>query len=113
MKTDYLTDPKFAAVVRHYEHACDASRRHNRLAAHALNLYGSQGAQISGCVREHFPEPIKDRLRELARKVTTEGDAAAAARPARVRHDTIRHIGRLVATRDGSGFYGVQPYRKG
>jgi ribosomal protein S16 len=109
---DYLTDPKFAAVVGHYERACDASRRHNRLAANALNRYGTQGAQISGCVRDHFPDCIKDRLRTLATLVTEEGNAARLARPKYVRETTIHYIGRLVATRDGSGFYGVQPYRK-
>lgn len=109
---DCLTDPKFAFVVSNFEGACEASRRHNRLTANALNRYGSQGAQISGCVRDHFPDCIKDRLRTLARLVSLHSDAAYAARPKHVRHATMRHIGRLVATRDGGGFYGPQPYRE-
>lgn len=32
----------------------------------ALEEYGSHGSLISGCVREHFPELVKDRLRSLA-----------------------------------------------
>jgi hypothetical protein len=111
--TDYLSDPKFAEVVKHFGLACCASRTHSDIAEKAFDAYGDHGSLISGCVRDHFPEDVKNVLRGLARLCTTESDKARNARPARVRHDTIYHIGRLVATRDGSGFYGVQPYRKG
>lgn len=109
--TDFLTDAKFATVVRHFELACQASRLHSSQAQRAFANYGDHGAQISGCVRDHFPETVKDELRALARKVTEESVSAMLARPARVHRSTINRIGRLVATRDGSGFYGPQPYR--
>lgn len=108
-----LTDPKFAAVIAHFERACRASRLHSSGAARAFANYGDHGPLISGCLREHFPDAVKDQLRTLARLVTTESDAAYAARPSRVRKATIRHIGRLIATRDGAGYYGPQPYREG
>ncbi len=38
--------------------------------------------------------------------------AAYASRPPRVRLDTIRTLGRTIATRSGSGFYGPQPFTK-
>ena len=107
---DYLTNPKFADVVKHYEEATRASRLHSLEANRALALYGDHGAPISGCVREHFPSPVKDTLRLLARKVSEELDLARAARPKYVRKSTIYLIGRLVATRDGAGFYGPQSY---
>jgi hypothetical protein len=109
---DPLTDPKFAACVAHFTRACRASRLHSSEAQRAFANYGDHGAQISGCVRDHFPERIKDRLRALARLVTAELEKAHAARPKYVREGTIIRLGRLVATRDGSGFYGPQPYRE-
>lgn len=109
---DILTDPKFSKTVRHFELACQASRLHSELAAIAFRDFGDHGAQISGCVREHFPENVKEQLRFLAREVTTQSVDAMLARPTRVHRSTINRIGRLVATRDGSGFYGPQPYRK-
>ena len=32
----------------------------------ALKKYGSQGSLVSGAVRDHFPEGVKNRLRALA-----------------------------------------------
>jgi hypothetical protein len=112
MTYDPLTDPKFAACVAHFARACRASRLHSSEARRAFANYGDHGALISGCVRDHFPETIKDRLRALARLVTHESIMARNVRPKYVRATTINHIGRLVATRDGSGFYGPQPYRE-
>ena len=113
MKTDYLTDPKFAEVVAHYAAACKASREHSRKAGIALETYGDHGWIFSGCVRDHFPSTVKDELRALARLVSDEMDKAKAARPYRARMSTVAHIGRLVATREGVGFYGPSAYQKG
>jgi hypothetical protein len=104
-----LDSPKFAEVVTHFEAACKASRHHGVLADEALQQFGSYGPPISGAVRDHFPDTYKDELRRLARLVTEESDKAYAARPKRVRHETVRWLGQLVATRYGSGFYGPQP----
>lgn len=89
--------------------ACMFSRWHDAAAADALAEFGDHGAQISGCVRDHFPADVKEHLRILARAVTTATDAAYAARPPRVQMQTIRALGRAIAARDGSGFYGPQP----
>jgi hypothetical protein len=91
--------------------ACKFSRTHDSEAAAALRTYGSHGAQISGCVRDHFPDAVKERLRCLARAVATRSDEARRACPARVRGSTINALAREIATRDGSGFYGPQPIR--
>ncbi len=107
---DILKDPKFATVTAHYERACKASRLHKAESARALANYGDHGPQISGCVRDHFPSAVKERLRNLAQIVGREMDAAKAARPKYVRMATIIDIGRSVATRDGVGFYGPSPW---
>jgi hypothetical protein len=104
------TDKKFAGVIAHYERACRASRLHDSEAKRALSNYGSHGAQISGCVRDHFPPGVKNRLRYLARIVGQEMDDARSARPYRVRLSTVIRIGQLIAKRDGVGFYGPRPY---
>ena len=104
MKT-LLDNPKFSEVVRHFENACRASREHVALANESLERFGNgNGTPISGVVRDHFPDEVKDRLRSLARAASS--DAAYDARPKYVRIGTIRAIGRMVARRDGSGFYG-------
>jgi len=106
-----LNNPKFRSVQVCFEAACKASRDHSALAAEAFAKYGDHGAQISGCVRDHFPEDVKNALRKLAATVTLNSQSAYDMRPARVRTATIRQLGREVATRDGSGFYGPQANR--
>lgn len=108
---DILSNPRYAIPAAHFEMACAASRAHSRLAAIALATYGDHGPDISGCVRTHFPEPVKDTLRTLARDCGYHTDAAHAARPKGTRMTTMLQIARLVATRDGSGYYGPQPIR--
>lgn len=104
---ELLSFPRFARVKERFEAQCTASREHSALAGMALREYGAHGPQISGCVREHFPENVKTRLRELAGLASSRD--AYEARPRGVRLATIRAIGRAVAARDGSGFYGPQP----
>lgn len=111
MKLDVLSRPDLAAARYLFEQACRASRMHDAETKAALQRYGEHGPQISGCVRAHFPEEVKNRLRGLAQAVTHRSDAAYAARPPRVRFTTMRHLAQSVATRDGAGFYGPQPYR--
>jgi len=86
--------------------ACAQSRTWDKAAQDALASYGDHGPQISGCVRDHFPESTKSYLRSLARNVSILSDAAWAAKPPRVRHHTMLNLSRAIAKRDGSGFYG-------
>jgi hypothetical protein len=92
-----------------FENACRVSREHNALAAKALDRYGDHGTQISGIVRDHFPDHVKAELRLLAASITSYSDAAWKHRPHRVRVSTVRALSRAIAARDGSGFYGPQP----
>jgi hypothetical protein len=86
--------------------ACACSRAHVALADDACRRYGDHGALISGCVRDHFPDAVKDNLRALAQSVTRWSDCAWSARPPRVRRGTMRALSRAVCRRDGGGFYG-------
>ncbi|MBZ9706087.1 hypothetical protein LB543_05055 [Mesorhizobium sp. ESP7-2] len=106
-----LNDPRFIGSKAFFELACAASRAHSALAAESLAAFGDHGAQISGCVRDHFPENVKNELRYWAREVSRLSDLAHKNRPTRTHRSTIIRLGREVATRNGSGFYGPQPIR--
>lgn len=103
-----LTDPRFESARDHFVDACRFSRMHSEYAQIQLRVFGDHGAPISGCVREHFPADRKDNLRGLARLVSEASDRAWNARPKGVRNSTMRKLARLIAQRDGSGFYGPQ-----
>lgn len=84
------------------------SRGHRDLAALAEEQFGpGDGRFISGIVRSHFPDHIKDRLRGYAEMVGTYLDASLRSWRAagRTRATWIREKDRIKA-RDGSGFYG-------
>lgn len=74
-----MNNPKFAVAAAHFALSVAASRAHSAM---------------------------KDALRMLAREVSTQTDLGFAAKPSRVRISTMRELGRDIATRDGSGYYG-------
>jgi hypothetical protein len=96
-------------AASYFAEACRASRAHSRLAASSLAIHGDHGADISGCVREHFPDEVKGMLRALAHDVTRASDKAYAMRPKGVHMATMRKLSRAIASAHGSGFYGPQP----
>ena len=103
-----LDRPDLARAAELFAEACEQSREHSRAAAAALEAYGDNGPQISGCIRDHFPQCTKDYLRSLARNVSIYLDAAHKARPPRFRVNTMRKLAQAIARRDGCGFYGPQ-----
>lgn len=96
--------------ARCFADACRVSREHTELARAAMLKYGDHGPDISGCVREHFPENVKNELRLLAKTVSLYTDAAWKHKPKRVHHRTMFYLASAVASRDGAGFYGPQPF---
>ena len=106
-----LTRPELAPAAEYFAKACAASRDHSALAAKALGEHGDHGPLISGCVRDHFPETVKDELRQLASWNRVLSEMARQSRPKRIAAATMRELAQAVATRDGAGFYGPQPYR--
>lgn len=105
----FMNRPDLAITQGHFESACHCSRAWQDLRESALTQYGDgNGKEISGSVREHFPTETRDHLRRVAQSVSYHSDLAHKARPKRVRVATIIRLGREVATRDGSGFYGPQ-----
>ena len=111
-RADLLARPDLAEAARQFARVCEASREHSKAAAAALRMYGDHGPLISGCVRDHFPEEVKEHLRWLAKATADYSKLAHAARPPRVRTATMRELARAVATRDGAGYYGPQPARQ-
>lgn len=103
-----LSRPDLARATELFAAACFQSRAWDSEFAVARMKYGAHGSDVSGCGRDHFPEHVKTRLRELARQVSDFSDLAYQARPSRVRVSTMRALSRAVAVRDGSGFYGPQ-----
>lgn len=88
--------------------AANRSKQWDELLVASLKVYGEHGSQISGCGREHFPEAIKDMLRDLAHGVTEWNDKALANRPKGVRVETMHKLARAVCRTYGSGFYGYR-----
>jgi len=101
-----LTRPDLQLSCQLFALACHVSRAHDSYAAEALKVHGDHGSLISGCVRDHFPEHVKNTLRAMALSVTKYSDSAYAARPRGVRYSTMIQLARAVAARDGSGYYG-------
>lgn len=81
------------------------SRRHAERAQYALRIYGDHGPQISGVIRDHFPDAIKDELREYCTVMNACADAAWKARPSRVRQSTMRALRDAIRAEVGAGFY--------
>ncbi len=106
-----LNLPQYETAVACFVQACWWSRNYTDLFKAAIKEHGDIGPDISGAGRDHFPDLTKDMLRQSARNVRIYSDAGHAARPKYVRQRTMNHLASLVATRDGSGFYGPQPYR--
>lgn len=108
MQRHIVERPVLQSAARRFEAAARASREHDALAEQCLRRYGDHGVAISGCVREHFPEKEKKRLRALARIVAEENEAGRRLRPYGVHKSTMDKLARSIFRRDGSGYYGYK-----
>jgi hypothetical protein len=106
---DLLNRPDLIHAVELFAAACHQSRAWDSEYSIARMKYGAHGPAVSGIGRDHFPDPVKARLRDLARQVSAFSEAGHGARPKGVRRATMIKLGRAVAARDGAGFYGPQP----
>ena len=104
-----LNDMRFSSAIECFALACEASRKHSALAAKSLAEHGKHGANVSGCVRDHFPKDVKSDLRTLATECSRWNALAWERKPKRVHNTTMRKVAAQVAARDGTGFYGPQP----
>lgn len=71
------TNKQHEDAARRYAKKADAA--HNRYideAYKAIRKYGGHGNLVSGVVREHFPDTVKFRLRELRDQINTYTDAS-------------------------------------
>lgn len=95
------------ASILHLRAAYRHSRTHSQLAGRAMDLYGDHGSQISATVRDHFPEPIKAKLRYHALCVASRLDKSRAAwKLSGRRFASWMKAKELVISQDGRGFYG-------
>jgi len=82
------------------------SEKHHQLLERGRRLYGTEGSLISGGFREHWPEKIKNEVRQLAHASTLLADASRAhAKAAKLRslHSSGRDRSRKSARRDPGG----------
>lgn len=84
-----------------------AGRAYDRLSLGALDTYGSHGALVSGVVRGHFPDRVKESLRYMLARFAAVKDASVAhwfASGSRTRYrDT--ELARLVGSAGHYGFH--------
>ena len=106
-------DEKLALSRMWFIDACIASQTYDKMLRNALGTYGSQGPNVSGAGRDHFPEAVKQKLRNQADAVTAYCDLAWSSKPHKYRDTTMRQLAQQCADKHGSGFYGPQPSAKG
>jgi hypothetical protein len=97
--------PDLLPAVKHFQECFRLSRAHNSLVRNALECYGDHGPQISGIMRDHFPDWVKRRLRKLCNQMNAAADAGMRARPRGVHRSTMLKLYREVRAQVGSGFY--------
>lgn len=110
-KTDkaILARADLAKSAEQFKIACYTSRHYSELCKAYVAEYGEgNGRAISGCYRDHFPHEVKDRLRNMAQSIGIYSKLAYSYKPKGVQTATIAKLGRAIARRDGSGFYGPQ-----
>lgn len=104
-----LKRPELQSAQRHFANAAQASRLHKNYVAELILKHGDgNGVQVSGVIRDHFPEQAKMNLIAICKNINRENDAGVAARPKHVRKETMFKLARAVCRRDGTGFYGFQ-----
>jgi len=102
-KTDLIAQTAEQLLVLAYAH----SRVHTELAKLAMEQFGDHGSLISGCVRDHFPVPVKDRLRDIALEVTRLLDESKIEWRKSGKHlRTWIRLKDQIVSRDGKGYYG-------
>lgn len=87
--------------------ACHHSREHSAEVKAALVMYGDgNGVQISGVIRDHFPDFVKESLRLRCAAISAVTDHAWKVRPPRVQRHTLLTLQSRIVHAVGTGFYG-------
>lgn len=100
-----LDRPDLQPAARAFAYAFARSREHSAIVADALQRYGEKGPMISGIAQDHFPQPIKTRLRALCSIMNQHYVLAGTLRPPGVRGTTMHKLRHAVRMRYGCGFY--------
>lgn len=75
---DYSKEDHLEAAAVQAKHREDQAEEHGHAYHQALSEHGDRGTNTSGGAEPHFPEPVKDRLRDLAHGASDAHGAAAA-----------------------------------
>ena len=103
---EHIKDANWSKAISHIHIALWLSRSHSDLCKAALDQYGDHGPDVSGVCRNHFPEPIKVKLRSMAKAINTHNNIAAGFRPPRSHYSTFIKVKRHLESKYGKGFYG-------
>ena len=76
--TGYSRADHVAQAVELCQKGITDLRMAGKLTEKALATYGDHGPLTSGCIRTHFPEPVKDVLRRLCHGSTEAFDRSIA-----------------------------------
>lgn len=100
---DLIAQTAEQLLVLAYAH----SRAHTELAKLAMEQHSDHGSLIAGCVRDHFPTEVKDRLRNLALEIGPLMDESKRIWRKSGKHlRTWIRLKDQVVARDGKGYYG-------
>lgn len=87
-----LKEPQFAEMVECFKAALVQKAIYSRIVKVSLFAYGSHGPDISGVVRDHFPEWIKMTLRNTLRASYSFEDTGRRRAPTGTRSTTVSAI---------------------
>lgn len=85
-------EPQFADMVECFRASLIQKATYNRIVRTCLFSYGSHGSDISGIVREHFPEWAKNLLRSTLKMSYSFQDAGRRKAPAGTRSTTVTAV---------------------
>lgn len=88
-------DTRFDDARRHFAMVAMLEHTARLIRDDATATYGTNGTWIAGGFCDHWPESIKQPLRDLNLAINAATDAGFAARPPRVRGVTMQRLYRL------------------
>lgn len=87
-----LKEPQFADMVECFKASLVQKAAYNRIVRACLFSYGNHGSDISGIVREHFPEWAKVLLRSTLKMSYVFQDEGRRKAPTGTRSTTVTAI---------------------
>lgn len=102
---ELMNRPELAEAREQFELAFRYSREHSKQVDDACKKYGDHGPQISGVIRDHFPDDVKEQLRLLCWLMNTANEGAYKMKPKGMHRTTFYRFRDAIRERVGTGFY--------